>query len=173
MILNKQKRQFERGIYYEYADYMFTVCYRYIGNREVAEEMMNNGFLKAFNHYNRFENRGKNSLKIWIKRIMINECLMFLRRKNNFELLQVESLDEHTHMINPDFDSCDQIFSIIKQLPVGYRTVFNLYAIEGYSHAEISKKLNIKESTSRSQMTMARRLLKEYLIKIGYEAVGQ
>ena len=94
---------------------------------------------------------------------------MFLRRKNNFELLQIENLDENEHMINPDFESDNQILLIIKQLPAGYRTVFNLYAIEGYSHAEISKMLNIKESTSRSQMTMARKLLKKHLIMIGYE----
>jgi RNA polymerase sigma-70 factor (ECF subfamily) len=98
---------------------------------------------------------------------------MFLRKKNDFELLQIESLDENSHIIDPDYDSGNQILSIVKKLPVGYRTVFNLYAIEGYSHAEISKKLNIKESTSRSQLTMARKLLKEYLIKIGYEEDGK
>ncbi len=173
MVPKKHKRHFEKDLYFQFADYMFTVCYRYIGNREIAEELLNNGFLKVFKNYSKFENRGKDSLKSWVKRIMINECLMFLRKKNDFELLQIESIDENNITINPDFDSDKQILLLIKKLPVGYRTVFNLYAIEGYSHGEISKKLNIKESTSRSQLTMARKLLKEYLIKIGYETVGK
>ncbi len=152
---------------------MFAVCYRYIGNREMAEELLNNGFIKVFKNYSRFEYRGNDSLTSWIKRIMINECLMFSRKKNDFELLQIEELDNDNCFIDPEFDAENQILSMIKKLPVGYRTVFNLFAIEGYSHAEISRKLNIKESTSRSQLTMARRLLKEYLIKIGYESIGK
>jgi RNA polymerase sigma-70 factor (ECF subfamily) len=173
MILRRHKRNFEKDLYYQFADYMFTICYRYIGNREVAEEVLNNGFLKVFKNLSKFKNRGKNSLRGWIKKIMINECLMFLRRKNDFELLQIENIDENRFIINPDFDSDNQILSIIKKLPVGYRTVFNLYAIEGYTHAEISQRLNIRESTSRSQLTMARKILKEYLIKIGYATVGK
>ena len=173
MISKKGRIQFEEDLYYQYADYMYTVCYRYVGNREIAEELLNNGFLKVFENFKKFEDRGQNSLRSWIKKIMINECLMFLRSKNDFELIEIESLDKNLYLINPDNEIDDQIFFLIKKLPTGYRTVFNLYAIEGYTHAEIARKLNINESTSRSQLTMARKILKEHLIKIGYDAVGK
>jgi RNA polymerase sigma-70 factor (ECF subfamily) len=169
MISKKQLRHIEKGLYYQFADYMFTVCYRYVGKREIAEEILNNGFLKVFKNYDRFENRGENSLRSWIKKIMINECLMFLRKKNDFELLQIENVDENCYIAYPENCSESEIVNLIKRLPIGYRTVFNLYAIEGYTHAEIAAQLHIKESTSRSQLTMARKLLKEYLTKTGYE----
>jgi RNA polymerase sigma-70 factor, ECF subfamily len=173
MLANKQKRQFEKEIYYRYADYMFTVCFRYIGNREIAEEILNNGFLKAFMHYGKFEKRHENSLKSWIKKIIINECLMYLRKKNEFELIDIESVCENNFSQEWAFPDENELIRIIQKLPIGYRTVFNLFAIEGYSHNEISKHLGIKESTSRSQLTMARKLLKEHLIKIGYEAADK
>lgn len=169
MFANKQNKQLEKTIYFQYADYMFTVCYRYIGNREVAEELMNDGFIKAFKNLNRFENRHKSSMKNWIKKIMVNECLMFLRKKNEFELIHIESIPEQMNETDITNTNDNELLKIIQSLPVGYRTVFNLYAIEGYSHSEIAVQLGIKESTSRSQLTMARRILKSYLIKIGYE----
>ena len=109
MIFAKHKRIFEKDLYDKYAAYMFTVCYRYIGNREMAEELLNNGFIKVFKNYVRFEYRGKDSLFNWIKRIMINECLMVLRKKNNFELLQIEDLDDDNCLIDPEFDAENQI----------------------------------------------------------------
>jgi RNA polymerase sigma-70 factor (ECF subfamily) len=172
MISKRKKRQSEKELYYKYADYMFTVCYRYIGNRESSEETLNNGFLKVFKNYQNIEYRGEQSFRNWIKKIMINECLMYLRAKNDFELLAIEEIDENNHITMPEYDLDNQIMSMIKNLPIGYRTVFNLYAIEGYTHNEISEKLKIKESTSRSQLTMARKLLKEQLVKNGYETVG-
>jgi RNA polymerase sigma-70 factor (ECF subfamily) len=169
MISINKKRQIEKDLYYQFADYMFTVCYRYVGNREIAEELLNNGFMKVFKHIHKFENRGENSLKYWIKKIMINECLMFLRRKNDFKQIQIETLNENLFQTNP-IDSIDnEIMNIINKLPIGYRTVFNLFAIEGYSHAEISNQLGINESTSRSQLTMARKLLKKQIKDTGYE----
>jgi len=173
MFANKQKRQLEKEIYYQYADYMFTVCFRYIGNREIAEELLNNRFLKVFKHYDKFEKRHKNSLKYWIKKIIINECLMYLRKKNEFELINIESVNENNLYQEWEYQDENELIKLIQKLPVGYRTVFNLFAIEGYSHNEISQYLRIKESTSRSQLTMARKLLKEHLIKIGYEAADK
>ena len=112
MIIKKNKRQFEKDLYYQFADYMFTVCYRYIGNREISEEILNNGFLKVFRNYGKFEDRGNTSLKNWIKRIMINECLMFLRKKNNFRSLQIENLDDNIHVYDHDFDSGNRIYRL-------------------------------------------------------------
>lgn len=148
---------------------MFSVCFRFIGNHEVAEEVMNNGFLKTFKNLNQFERRHKNSMKNWIKKIMINECLMFLRKKKKLEIVHIESLPEQTLALEEKYEEDNEIIRILQWLPVGYKTVFNLYAIEGYSHNEIAIQLGISESTSRSQLTMARRILKKYLDKIGYE----
>lgn len=173
MPFNNKKRNTEKEIYYQFADYMYIVCYRYTGNKEVTEELLNNGFLKVFRYYHRFVERHENSLMFWIKKIIVNECLMFLRKKNEFELIQIESVtDNEATYYTESFDNND-ILNLIKNLPVGYRTVFNLYAMEGYTHKEIAEKLGIGESTSRSQLTMARKLLKGKLIKIGYETAGK
>ena len=162
----------EKQIYYQFASYMFTVCYRYIGNRESAEEVLNNGFLKVFKNYRSFENRGDNSLKYWIKKIMINECLMFLRQKKKIKFIEIDSIHENSFIENATDYSDIEIIHLLQKLPVGCKTVFNLFAIEGFSHQEIANQLGIKESTSRSQLTLARRLLKEHLNKMGYEYSG-
>jgi len=169
MLFNKKNIRQEKEIYFEYADYMFSICLRYIGSSELAEELMNNGFIKAFKNYHRFEKTNEDSLKYWMRKIMINECLMYLRKKKKIEFVQLdyEPVKAETFLSIDTFDF--DITKLLDNLPFGYRTVFNLFALEGFSHAEISKKLNIKESTSRSQLTMARKLLKEQLINMGYE----
>ena len=163
----------EKDIYYKYADEMYSLCYRYIGDSEISEELLNDGFIKVFKNLKRFKQQGKNSFKYWIKRIMINECLMFLRKKKLKSIVWIENVSEEkiNHFDNTSIDDKliekGEIDELIKELPIGYRTVFNLYAIEGYSHKEISEKLKIQESTSRSQLTMARNKLQEMLLKKG------
>jgi len=142
MISKKDRNQFEKDLYYQYADYMYTVCYRYIGNREIAEELLNNGFIKVFGNFEKFEDRGQNSLRSWIKKIMINECLMFLRSKNDLELVEIESLDKNLYLINPGNEIDDQIFSLIKKLPTGYRTVFNLLEFDTLEVYSLKKQSN-------------------------------
>lgn len=168
--MTKQKKQLERQLYEQYANYLFAICYRYIENRENAEEVLNNGFLKAFRHYNRFCPQNDKSIMHWLKKIIVNECLMHLRKKNNLQVIHIEDVNENNLAYSSHYSSEDELIRIIQKLPVGYRTVFNLYAIDGYSHSEISNKLGIAESTSRSQLTMARKILKEHLLKIGYES---
>ncbi|ANI90102.1 hypothetical protein A9P82_12900 [Arachidicoccus ginsenosidimutans] len=157
---NAQKIIFEK-----YAALMMSVCTRYIKNMHDAEELMLSGFLQFFNRLEKFEYRGEGSVRAWLQKIMLNECLMFLRKENNFQLAKMEDdlLQENTSAI--DKLSADEIFSLILKLPVGYRTVFNLYVIEGMSHKEIARELNISEGTSKSQLSKARTMLQQMILK--------
>ncbi|MDN5213816.1 RNA polymerase sigma factor [Fulvivirgaceae bacterium BMA12] len=158
----------QKALYERYADKMFRVCYRYVKNEHDAEDLLVSGFLKVFNHLQNIEFRGERSLEAWIKRIMINESLMFLRRNNNFRNVDtslVVNVGENATITN-DL-AAEEIYALILQLPIGYRTVFNLYVIEGFSHKEIAEKLDISENTSKSQLSKGRALLRKILEKNG------
>lgn len=155
-------------LYNRYANTMYRICLRYMKEENEAEDMMITGFVKAFSKIHTFEYRGPGSLEGWIKRIMVNECLMVLRKKK-FEKVGLDTvshfLDNGVHV-----DSqlhAEEIFKVVQNLPNGYRTVFNMYAIEGYSHKEIGKQLGINENTSKSQLSKARSSLKKTLVKLG------
>jgi RNA polymerase sigma-70 factor (ECF subfamily) len=128
-----------------------------------GEEMMHNGFMKVFRHLHKFEERHEKGFEYWIKKIMVNECLMYLRKNHNFKLISMDEVNEND-LINQGYSEtidAEACFSVLNNLPVGYRTVFNLYTIEGYSHHEISELLGIMESTSRSQLSKARKILQQ------------
>ena len=147
---------------------MFLLCFRYVNNMLDAEEVLHNGFMKVFRNLGKFKKKHEKSFKYWIRKIMINECLMFLRKRTNFKTVSINDVSEinfGTELID-NLESEDYL-KLINNLPVGYRTVFNLYAIEGYKHHEIAKMLNISESTSRSQLSKARKLLKQKITKNG------
>jgi RNA polymerase sigma factor (sigma-70 family) len=148
-----------------YSSLMFKVCLRYLKNNEEAEDILSIGFTKAFKNLKTFEYRDENQLRAWIKRIMINECLMQLRKQHNFFLVSQDEVEELVYADSAlqAFES-DYIFAEISSLPTGYRTVLNLYCIEGYKHQEIGQMLNINEATSRSQLNKAKKLLKERLL---------
>lgn len=158
-------RRAQKALYKNYAQKMFVHCYRYLKSKEDAEEIVSDGFIKVFQNLNSFVYKDSKSLEAWIRRIMINECLMFLRRgkiifQDENAVLNVES-ESRT-----DSDlGAEELYHLVLSLPSGYRTIFNLYAMEGYSHKEISKMLNISEGTSRSQLTKARSLLRKMVIK--------
>ncbi|WP_422858933.1 RNA polymerase sigma factor [Flagellimonas sp. S174] len=151
----------QKKFYVFFAKQMFIHCYRYVKNKEDAEEIVSEGFIKVFQSLPRFEYRDVKSTAAWVKRIMINESLMFLRKNHklvgNPSLEPMATDETGTEM---DMDASD-IYALILHLPLGYRTVFNLYAIEGYTHKEIAEKLSIGESTSRSQLAKARAMLKK------------
>jgi len=160
--------QAQKQFYERFANKMFRVCYRYVKNEHDAEDMVINGFLKVFSHLNSFDYRGERSLEAWIKKIMINESLMFLRKNSKFKLVDdsyaanVGELEEISYQL-----AAEEIYALILKLPTGYRTVFNLYVIEGYSHKEIAEKLEISENTSKSQLSKGRALLRKILEKNG------
>jgi RNA polymerase sigma factor (sigma-70 family) len=150
------------------ADKMMLVCRRYIKNREDAEEILLDGFYKFFKNMPGFIYQGEAALIGWLKKIMINECLMHLRKKNVFNIV-TETVAEEISLQEEAINnlSADEIFNLLAQLPVGYRTVFNLHVIEGMDHKEIASLMGIAESTSRSQLSKAKSLLQKLLLQKG------
>jgi RNA polymerase sigma-70 factor (ECF subfamily) len=156
----------QKCLFDQFADKMLLVCQRYVKTPEDAEELLLDGFYKFFKKISSFNYQGEAALYAWLKRIMINECLMFLRAKNVFTIV-TEATAEEIPLQEEALDnlSAEEIFKLIVQLPVGYRTVFNLYAIEGMNHGEIADVLNISEGTSRSQFSKAKVLLQKILLQ--------
>ena len=154
----------QKYLYDRFAVQLYLVCRRYLKTNEQAEEILHNGFLKIFNGLLQFNYTTDAAFIAWLNKIMINECLMDLRKKNNFLLVTKDeaeniSVDE---LIENKLNA-DTIYTLITQLPIGYRTVFNLYCIEGYSHNEIAIALNISEGTSKSQLNKARKMLQQLI----------
>lgn len=159
----------QETLYARYADRMFRVGFRYIKSQVDTEDVLITAFTKVYSGINEFTYQGEGSLPAWIKKIVINEALMWLRRRHNFNL--AESIDEAT--VAPELGQfsrldAEDIYQFITQLPAGYRTVFNLYVIEGYTHQEIAASLAIAESTSRTQLFKAKAQLKKMLTKEGF-----
>ena len=155
----------QKRVYEKYAPKMFAVCSRYLNNEMEAEDAMIEGFMKVFDKINAFKLEG--SFEGWIRRIMVNEALMCLRskKKEGFQVGYQEMGEEpEPHQLSSNLES-EELMRLIGSLPTGFRTVFNLYAIEGYSHAEIAKKLNISEGTSKSQLSRARVILQQMVLK--------
>ncbi|GAB3539178.1 RNA polymerase sigma factor [Spirosoma fluminis] len=168
--LKQGENRAHKVVYDRYAGKMLAVCTRYCANRDDAEEVMLDGFMRVFEKISQFREDG--SLEGWIRRIMVTESLMFLRKNKQWR--QEVSMDDVA--VEPDYEWADtalnenELLRIVNQLPDGYRTVFNLYAIEGYSHAEIAETLGITEGTSKSQLSRARTLLQANLKKIEKES---
>jgi RNA polymerase sigma-70 factor (ECF subfamily) len=151
---------------------MMALCCRYLKSREDAEEALLDGFYKFFSHLKEFRYQGEAALYAWLKKIMINECLMFLRRRHAFSVVSEKTVEDLPIAAEPLADlSAAEIFHLIVQLPVGYRTVFNLHVIEGMEHREIAKLLGIAEGTSKSQLSKARLLLQKMLLQKGINYV--
>lgn len=148
------------------SDRMMLVCRRYLKSREDAEEALLDGFYKFFRNLSSFNYRGDAALYVWLKKIMVNECLMRLREKNIFSVV-IDTVSEDLQLEEQALNnlSAKEIFDLIVQLPVGYRTVFNLYVIEGFDHKEIAGLMGIAEGTSKSQLSKARSLLQKKLLQ--------
>ncbi len=153
----------QKEIYELYAPTMMSICMRYLTDYETSRDILHDGFIKVFTKIDTYTGTG--SFEGWMRRVFVTTALEFLRK--NDALKQSYDIDEHEHVI-PDVEvttlekiSADDLMTCIAKLPKGFRTVFNLYAIEGYSHAEIAKELNITENTSRSQFMRARKILQK------------
>ena len=166
--LRKSKAQ--KAVYDRYAARMLAVCLRYIKDRMEAEHVMVGGMIKTFEKIGQFQEEG--SFEGWIRRIMVNESLMYLRKNKNMalesdfdEVIEEPNYDELSESVD-----AEELLKLIEELPVGYRTVFNLYAIEGYKHEEVGEMLGISTGTSKSQLNRARKLLQKRLVKIENES---
>lgn len=157
----KQKPQAQRELYHRFAPAMLAVCFRYARNREEAEDVLQDGFVKVFQKIHKFDDKG--SLEGWIRRIMVNTAIDHLRKEKHYQhQLEInEAITEEVTENALDHLEAEALLGLIQSLPTGYRVIFNLYGIEGYSHAEVAEQLGISESTSRSQYTRARALLKQ------------
>lgn len=159
---NDQKAQ--RELYDQSAKKMLAICRSYISDAHYAEDCMINGFCKVFNHINKFENKG--SFEGWVRRIMVNECLTFLRSNKTLiyvDDVRVSSYDE----IDDELEELALTFNVeevLQQLPEAYRLVFNLHILEDYSHQEIAEALNISVSSSKTQLFRAKAKLKEIVL---------
>ncbi|MCU0394063.1 MAG: sigma-70 family RNA polymerase sigma factor [Thermoflexibacter sp.] len=159
------KRNAQEALYKKYSSKMLAICMRYLSDKAEAEDAMINGFIRVFSQLENFRKEG--SFEGWIRRIIVNEALAILRKKSKMYLEPAENADYHSdYQIEEKHLEAEELMGMIQKLPTGYRTVFNLYAIEGYSHKEIAETLGITESTSKSQLNRARNMLKNELLKI-------
>ncbi|MEO6916105.1 MAG: sigma-70 family RNA polymerase sigma factor [Chitinophagaceae bacterium] len=156
----------QRELYNGYSPKMLAVCYRFGHNREDAEDMLQEGFIKIFSQIHTFRNQG--SFEGWIRRIIVHTCINNLKKNKKFnenvDIMYATSVQVREESV-PSIVQAKQVVECIRLLPLGYKTVLNLYAIEGYSHKEIAEMLEIEESTSRSQYTRAKQMLEDILIR--------
>jgi len=157
----------QRLLYDTYVNTVLVLCLRYISDRHDAREVMMDAFLNCYKHIASFEVQGEGSLKAWLKRIAINQCLMYLRkRRASWQELEGQyDLSDDGQESGLDRLSAKELMQYIQELPDGYRTVFNLYAFESFSHREIADTLQITESTSKSQLHKARNLLQKRIMQ--------
>lgn len=146
---------------------MYAICLRYSRDQDEANDILQNGFIKVFNKCELFE--GKGSLEGWIRRVMVNTAIEN-HRKNKVKFISTDELSGHDMVLSSPSSLTNlnykDLLELIKKLPIGYRTVFNLYAIEGYNHKEIGEMLEISEGSSKSQLSRARSWLKDRIEKM-------
>ncbi|MEQ9289177.1 MAG: RNA polymerase sigma factor [Cyclobacteriaceae bacterium] len=159
----KSDKKSQRQLYDMFAPLMLSVCRRYISDFDTAQDVMIRAFMVVFDKLGQFRHEG--SFEGWVRRIMVYESLSWLRKNKSMYLeVDIETADQEIDFeaISSELNAED-LMSLIHDLPSGYRTVFNLYAIEGYSHAEIAGQLGINVNTSKSQLSRARALLQRKL----------
>jgi RNA polymerase sigma-70 factor (ECF subfamily) len=167
-LINDCQRQVaaaQQQLYESYARKMMGVCMRYVNDYETARDLLHDGFIKVFTHITSFQ--GEGSFEGWLRRVFVTTALEYLRKndvlRESYDISTNYNLQTEEETIIERI-SADELRAIIGTLPTGFRTVFNLYAVEGYSHKEIGKLLGITESTSRSQFARAKNILKQKII---------
>ncbi len=158
-----RKMQYE--LYQRYAPKMFGVCLRYAGNTEEAEDVLQEGFIKIFKKIGSF--RGEGSFEGWIRRIFVNTAIEHFRRKSYLQPIteKEEGTVEGQYLSVLDDLAAKDIINLVQQLSPGYRTVFNMYVVEGYTHKQIADILGISEGTSKSQLSRAKLILQDMVVK--------
>jgi|SRR6185437_452576 len=161
----KQDRKCQKMLYKAFYGFAMGICLRYAGNRDEAAEVMNQGFFKVFTHIDSYDI--SRPFKAWLGKIMMNVSIDFYRA--NLKMAYTEDLDNAEHVTDGELVDrnlhYNDLLLMVQQLPQAYRTVFNLFAIEGYSHDEIASMLNINAGTSKSNLHKARQKLKTMILK--------
>jgi RNA polymerase sigma-70 factor (ECF subfamily) len=154
------RRTAQQQLYDRFAAPMLGICYRYTKNLDDAEDVLQEGFIKVYNNLSQFRNKGE--LGAWIRRIMVNTALTYLKKHTryhnqmDFDHMPLHPVIEEEANMNLQ---TAELIELIRQLPTGYQTIFNLVAIEGFNHLEVASILGISENTSRSQYSRARAML--------------
>lgn len=168
----QQQRKAQQLLFERYSPILFGLCKRYVRNHADAEDVLIDGFYKIMTQIHQYSGQG--SFEGWIKRIMVNESLMHLRKQKRMgfteEITDKIDLDDPVNI--EDELSAQDILNLLEQLPPGYRTIFNMYVIEGYKHREIAEILGISINTSKSQLILAKKKLRGLLAKSGYPDSG-
>lgn len=166
----REDRQAQRHLYETYKVPLFRICLRYAASRSDAEDILQEGFVRIFKDLPSY--RGDGPLGGWLRKVMVNSALQYLRRqKQLLPTVEVDALPDRPDEAHNAFDileagaQAEQLTRIIQQLPTGYRTVFNLYVVESFSHQEIATQLGISVSTSKTQLHKAKALLRQWLEK--------
>lgn len=166
--LREHDRTAQKWLYERYSPLMFSICRRYLRSREDAEEALVSGFYKVFSQIDSYSGAG--SFEGWVRRIMVNESLMALRKTQPLTFPGDEgNIAEQSDSFNIESDiSVREIIEVLVELPPGYRTIFNLYVLEGFKHHEIAETLGISINTSKSQLVLAKEKLRHLLKAKGY-----
>ena len=159
----RQNRETQKALYEFYSGKMYALCCRYIKNKMEAEDVLVVAFTKIFDRIHQYKNEG--SFEGWMRRIMVNESLSYLRKnKNMYVETEIEAADREVNIDTIENHlEAEDLMKMIELLPTGYRIVFNLYAVDGFSHQEIADQLGVSENTSKSQLSRARALLQKRL----------
>lgn len=160
----RNDRNAQRKLYNAYAGNMLVVCLRYVQNQAEAEDILQEGFIKVFQNLDKF--RAESTLGSWIKRIMINTAINQIRSQKHFQ--EMDDVQEYKNQVFDNQSSIEaihfqELIEMIQELPKGCRTVFNLFAVEGFKHHEIAQMLNITKGTSKSQYSRAKAILQGML----------
>jgi RNA polymerase sigma factor (sigma-70 family) len=161
---NQQDRTAQKILYERYAPKLLGVCRRYLSNKEDAEDVLADGLFKIMNNIHQYQAVG--SFEGWMRRIVVNEALMFLRKRTTF----IVDIDSELNTIDQGIPTtiehelaAQEIIKLLEKLPIGYRTVFNLFVIEGYKHIEIAELLGISINTSKSQLILAKEKIRKLM----------
>ena len=159
-----RNRSAQHSLYDQYSSKMYALCYRYVKDSMEAEDVLVTAFSKIFERIDQF--KGEGSFEGWIRRVVVNEALTYLRRNRSMYLeTDLEAAEREPDYQNiSDHLEAEELMQMIQELPSGYRIVFNMYAIDGYSHKEIADQLGISENTSKSQLSRARTYLQKMLL---------
>lgn len=165
-------RKTQQSLYNRYAPKMFSVCLRYAKDYHSAEDILQDGFVKVFKYISKFRREG--SFEGWLRRIFVNTAIEHLRKSINLYPI-VDENDRPIDILDDTvYDQLDHqdLLNMVQSLSPGYRTIFNLYVIEGYSHKEIAKMLDISEGTSKSQLARSRQLLQKKVLSTRRHVAG-
>lgn len=162
--LKKEDRNSQRTLYEHCSAKMYGVCLRYVNNPEIAKDILHDGFIKVFTSIKSYRNEG--SFDGWIRKIIVNTALEYIRQRKDYLEVDIEFAKSNVAKVVNNEHDLNFFLGIVAELPPQYRTVFNLYAIDEYSHSEIAAMLDITESTSKSNYSRAKAIIREKLERV-------